>query len=82
MNLVRLAPFVIGGSLLGSLSWRAGCAEMANWGWQDKSRASCGHGLAGFLRVCAYGIAGICHIICADKPGFTPFLYGIAPRGR
>ena len=53
-----------------------------NWGGQDKSRASFGHFMVGFLRVCAYGIAEIGHIIAPNAPFSANFSYGTAPDAR
>jgi hypothetical protein len=49
---------------------------------QDKSRASFGHFMVGFLRVCAYGSAEICHIFASNAPFSAAFLYGTAPGAR
>lgn len=55
---------------------------MEHGGGQDKSRASFGHFMVGFLRVCAYGTAEICHIIALNAPFSPNFSYGTAPDAR
>jgi len=38
--------------------------------------------MVGFLRVCAYGTAEICHIIASNAPFSANFSYGTAPDAR
>ena len=49
---------------------------------QDKSRASFGHAMVGFLRVCAYGTAEKCHTQRAKLRAAARFSYGNGYQGR
>ena len=57
--------------------WRKLRKSGSQIGRQDKSRASFGPGMVGFLRLCVYGTAQKCHTQRAKRRAAAQFSYGI-----